>query len=72
MLFRGPPASYYEGQTVKAVSPVNTPCNHRADDTSLVGADVVSHLTRNQIFLIMFDLAKDPCGLDSSSIPKLI
>ena len=39
-----------------------------AGDTSLVGAGVGSNPTRNQIFLITFDLALDLAELDSSSI----
>ena len=52
----------------KAVSPVKTRRNHWAGDTSLVGAGVGSNPTRNQIFLITFDLALDLGELDSSSI----
>ena len=37
-------------------------------DASLVGAGVGSNPTRNQIFLITFDLALDLGELDSSSI----
>ena len=39
-----------------------------AGDTSLVDAGVGSNPTRNQIFLITFDLALDLGELDSSSI----
>ena len=53
---------------VKAVSSVKTRRNHWAGDTSLVGAGVGSNPTRNQIFLITFDLALDLGELDSSSI----
>ena len=44
---------------VKAVSPGRTRRNHWAGDTSLVGAGVGSNPSRNQIFLITFDLALD-------------
>ena len=53
---------------VKAVSAVKTRRNHWAGDASLVGAGVGSNPTRNQIFLITFDLALDLGELDSSSI----
>ena len=41
---------------------------HPTGDTSLVGAGVGSNPTRNQIFLITFDLALDLGELDSSFI----
>ena len=53
---------------VKAVSPVKTLRNRWAGDTSLVGAGVGSNPTRNEIFLITFDLAVDLGESDSSSI----
>ena len=62
------PASVYDGRVVKAVSPVKTRRNHWAGDTSLVGAGVGLNPTRNQIFLITFDLALDLGELSSSSI----
>ena len=62
------PASDYDGRVVKAVSPIKTRRNHWAGDTSLVGAGVCSNPTRNQIFLIMFNLALDHGEIDSSSI----
>ena len=45
--------------------------DHWAGDTSLVGAGVGSNPTRNQIFLITFDLVLDLDELDSSSIHSL-
>ena len=45
--------------------------NHWAGDTSLVGTGVGSNPTRNQIFLITFDLALDLGESDSSSIHLL-
>ena len=56
---------------VKAVSPIKTRRNHWAGDTSLVGAGVGSNPTRNQVFLIAFDLALDLGESDSSSIHQL-
>ena len=53
------PASDYIGRVVKAVSPVKTHRKNWAGDTSLVGAGVGSNPTRNQFFLITFDLALD-------------
>ena len=53
---------------VKVASPVKTHCDHWVGNTSLVRAGVGSNPTRNQLFLITFDLAKDLGLLDSSSI----
>ena len=50
-------ASNDDGRVVKAVFPVKIRRNLWAGDTSLVGEDVDSNFTRNQIFLIKFDLA---------------
>ena len=50
------PASDYNGRVVKAVSPVKTRRNNWAGDTSLVGANLGSFLTRNQIVLIVWFL----------------
>ena len=49
---------------VKAVSLVRTRRNHWAGDASLLGVDVSLKATRNQIFLMTFDLAEDLGGLD--------
>ena len=51
------PASDCDGQVVMTASPVKTRRSHWAGNTSLVGAGVGSNPTRNQIFLITFDLA---------------
>ena len=51
------PASNDDGRVVKTVTPVETRRDHWAGDTSLVGAGVGSNPTRNQIFLIPFNLA---------------
>ena len=68
-------ASGYDGRVVKAVCPVKTRRNHCAVvirhwsiRTSLVGAGVGSNPTRNQIFLITFNLAQDLGRVDSSLI----
>ena len=53
---------------VKAVSPVKTRRIHWAGNTSLVGAGVSSNPTRNQIFLITFDLTLDLGELYNSKI----
>ena len=68
------PASDYDGRLVKAVSSVKvvssvkTRHNHWAGDMSLVGAGVGLNPTRNQIFLITFDLALHLGESDLSSI----
>ena len=53
---------------LRSCSPVKTRRIHWAGDTTLVGAGVGSNPTRNQIFLITFDLALDLGELESSSI----
>ena len=47
-----------DGRVFKATFPVKTRRNHWAGDVSLVGAGVGSKPTRNQVFLITFNLSK--------------
>ena len=49
--------SFVVAGVVKTASPVKIRRNHWTGDASLIGAGVGSNPTRNQIFLITFNLA---------------